>query len=432
MNDDVPDGRDDPTVPLPDRQQHEPGQQTQWLWDGTPPYGAPPGEVPPPPGRTPPRQRLGVGTAALLLVVGAIAGAAVARLAADELHVSVRNGADGSGTSSTTPFGPGTTGSGGTASAVDVAAIARAVSPAVADINVTIGYQQAEAAGTGMVLTSDGEVLTNNHVITGATRISVTDVGNGQTYTARVIGYDRNHDIAVLHLNNASGLRTVAIGDSSKLQVGAAVVAIGNGGGVGGTPSSAGGTVTALGQQITASDDSTGTSQTYTGLIETNADIVPGYSGGPLVDSGRRVIGINTAATAGFRFRYSGTEGFAIPINSAMQIARQIEAGTASPSVHVGATAMLGVSIRTTNSGFGGQTPGAPIADVVPGGPADQAGLGPGDVITSLAGQAVTSPDALTAIMLTEQPGATVTVGYTTPDGQQASTTVRLGSGPPQ
>lgn len=428
MNED-PNGRHDAAQPSPpDDAGSEHPTQPLWLpppaWGPpTNPYAAP--AAPPPAADSAPRHRLGAGLAALLLLVGALAGAGVARLATDQLRAPGTSNS----TSSGAPFvqNPGS----GSTSSIDVGAIGQKVSPAVVDINVTIGYQQAEAAGTGMVLTSDGEILTNNHVISGATRISVTDVGNGRTYTASVVGYDRSHDVAVLKLSGASSLRTVTIGDSSTVDVGAAVVAIGNGGGTGGAPSVAGGSVTALDQQITASDESNGASTTYTGLIATNADIVPGYSGGPLVDSSGRVIGINTAASVGFRF--SSTEGYAIPIDAAMQIVDRIESGDATSTVHIGDTAMLGVSISSTGGRFAQQAGGgALIADVVSGGPADRAGLAAGDVITSIAGEQVSTTDDLSNAMTDLRPGQTVSVGFTTPSGDQSTVTVQLGSGPPQ
>ena len=149
------------------------------------------------------------------------------------------------------------------------------------------------------MLSSNGVILTNNHVIDGATSISVTDIGNHKTYTASVVGYDRTKDIAVLQLHNASGLQTATLGNSSNASVGEDVVGVGNAGGTGGTPSAAGGTVTALNQSITASDDGDGTSEQLSGLIETNADIQPGDSGGALVDTSGDVLGIDTAASPG-------------------------------------------------------------------------------------------------------------------------------------
>ena len=226
----------------------------------------------------------------------------------------------------------GSSGSSNSSGPSDVSAIASKVDPGLVDINTTLGYQQEQAAGTGIVLSSNGVVLTNNHVIDGATSISVTDVGNQKTYTASVVGYDRTQDIAVLQLHNASGLQTATLGNSSNASVGEHVVGIGNAGGTGGTPSAAGGTVTALNQSITASDDGDGTSEQLSGLIQTNADIQPGDSGGALVNTSGDVLGVDTAASAGFSFQtngpVSGNQGFAIPINTALSIARTIEAGT--------------------------------------------------------------------------------------------------------
>ena len=164
----------------------------------------------------------------------------------------------------------------------------------------TDGYQQATAAGTGIVLTSTGEVLTNNHVIEGATSIKVTDIGNGKSYTATVVGYDATQDVAVLHLQGASGLTTASLGDSATVQAGDRVVALGNAEGKGGTPSVATGMVTALNQSIIASDGLSGVNEQLSGLIESNARIKPGDSGGPAGqrlrsgdrDGHRRVLGV--------------------------------------------------------------------------------------------------------------------------------------------
>ena len=195
---------------------------------------------------------------------------------------------------------------------------------AVVDIDTTIGRRRAVGAGTGIVLDSQGLVLTNNHVIEGATAISVTDVGNGRAYDARVIGHDHRHDIALLALSGASGLATAPLGDSSQLGVGDTVVGIGNAGGKGGAPSRAPGTVTALNQTISASDDLTHRSELLTGLIQIAAPMRPGDSGGPLVNSLGQVIGIDTAATDSYRVeRAGGGRGFAIPIDEALQIAHQ-------------------------------------------------------------------------------------------------------------
>jgi len=333
------------------------------------------------------------------------------------------------------------------------------VDPGLVDIDTTLGYQQEEAAGTGIVLTSTGEVVTNNHVIDGATTISVTDVGNGKTYSASVVGYNRTKDIAVLQLHGASGLNTATIGNSSSVSVGEDVVGIGNAGGTGGTPSAAGGTVTALNQSITASDEGDESSEQLTDLIETNADIQPGDSGGSLVDTSGDVLGIDTAASAGFSFQSSGqssgNQGYAIPINEAITIAKGIEAGTSSSTVHIGATAFLGAEVAQSTcggntgggsgfgfggGGFGGgnsgsdntSSSGALICSVITSSPAQESGLAEGDTITSLNGQSVTSPSALLNLLVPFHPGDKVTIGWTGTSGNTQTVSVQLSSGPPQ
>ena len=339
------------------------------------------------------------------------------------------------------PFGNGgssssnSSSSSATGAPTNVTSIASTVNPAVVDINVTLGYEGGQAAATGIVLTSTGEVLTNNHVVNGATSITATDVGNGRTYKATVVGYDRSHDIAVIQLSGASGLKTAKLGNSSKTAVGAGVVAIGNAGGTGGTPSAAGGSVVALGQQIVASDSNDGTSEQLTGLIETNADIQPGDSGGPLVDTAGEVIGIDTAASGGYSFQSSGTQGFAVPINTAMAIVSQIENNDASATVHIGATAFLGVALQSTSGsgdGFGGgaTASGAFVAGVLSGSPAAHAGLTTGSVITSVNGQTVGSPTALSALLGTHKPGDRVVIGWTDQTAKHHSATVQLATGP--
>ncbi|MGO8826436.1 MAG: S1C family serine protease [Acidimicrobiales bacterium] len=347
--------------------------------------------------------------------------------------------------------GSGSSGSSGSSGPSDASAIAAKVDPGLVDINTTLGYAQEQAAGTGIVLTSSGVILTNNHVIDGATTISVTDVGNKQTYTASVVGYDRTGDVAVLQLHNASGLTTANLGNSSNVSVGQDVVGIGNAGGTGGTPSAAGGTVTALNQSITASDEGDGTSEQLSGLIETNANIQPGDSGGALVNTSGQVLGMDTAASAGFSFQSndqsSGSQGYAIPINTALNIAKAIEAGSSSTTVHIGETAFLGVEIspsgNSSGSGGGGffggnsgntgsSVAGASVAGVVTNGPAQTAGLAQGDTITSLGGKSIGSADALTNAISEYHPGDKVQVGWTDSSGQTHTATVQLSSGPPQ
>lgn len=330
---------------------------------------------------------------------------------------------DGSSSGSTTDGSAGGTSSSG--STTGAASAAQAVDPAIVDITTVLGYSQGEAAGTGMVLTSNGYVLTNNHVISGATSITATDVGNGRTYTATVVGYDKTADVAVLKLQSASGLAVIRTAGSAA-RVGEAVVGVGNAGGTGGTPSYAGGTVVATGQSITASDDSDGTSEQLVGLLQTDAAIQPGDSGGPLVDATGAVVGMDTAASASTRFS-QGTEGFAIPIATALRIASQIEAGSASATVHVGSTAMLGIGVGTTRA-----TAGAYVAQVVSGGPAATAGITAGDTIVAVAGRAVGSASDLSAVVLQQEPGGRVTVQYLDGAGSTHTTALTLVAGPPQ
>ncbi len=253
--------------------------------------------------------------------------------------------------------------------------IAAKVDPGLVDVNTTLGYQGGKAAGTGMVLTSTGEVLTNNHVIDGATSIKATDVGNGRTYTAKVVGYDKTHDVAVLQLQNAAGLQTVTL-SSAAPQTRQKVVALGNALGKGGTPSVVSGRINGLGQSITASDQGAGDSEQLTGMIGHNAPIQPGDSGGALVNTEGEVIGMNTAASdsssSGSPSQSSqtqaATQAFAIPITRASSIAGQIEAGTASSTVHIGATAFLGVETSPSGAGsFGGNFPGSGGSGDIPG-----------------------------------------------------------------
>ncbi len=311
------------------------------------------------------------------------------------------------------------------AATIDKDGLSVKVNPAIVDINTTLGLQGARAAGTGIVLTASGVILTNNHVIAGATKISVVDVGDGRTYSGTVLGYTQSEDIAVVQLSDASGLATANLGNSDEVEVGQAIMALGNAGGVGGTPVAVTGTVTGLDKAITATDESGG-AEHLTGLIEIAAEIQPGDSGGPLVNADGEVVGVDTAATTGFRYQASGGRGYAIPINAAMTLANQIIAGHASDTIHIGSTAFLGVQTQAQQG-----VSGASVAGVVSGSPAAGAGIAVGDVITSLDGSTVDSPTRIGALMVSHHPGDTVSVGWVDRDGTRHEKTVTLVEGPP-
>lgn len=312
------------------------------------------------------------------------------------------------------------------AGSVDSQSLARRVDPTLVDVNTEISAEGLIGAGTGMVLSASGLVLTNNHVIEEASSISVTDVGNGRTYPAVVRGYDRSLDVAVLQLKGASGLSVTRVQTTPAPTLGEPVVAFGNAEGVGGTPSGASGSITGLNQSISAADAFGGQSEELSGLIEISAPIVPGDSGGALVNADAAVIGMVTAGTEQFHFATGPSEGYAIPIASALAVASEIERGRASATVHVGATAMLGIVMEEP---LGAK--GAGVAGVIAGGPAATAGLVTGDTIVAIGGRTVDSPDALTNALLALHPGQSVRVTYEAA-GHLRTVTIRLANGPAQ
>ena len=280
-------------------------------------------------------------------------------------------------------------------------------------INTNQRLEDTVAAGTGMVLTSSGRILTNNHVIAGATTIRVVVPNTTHRYAARVVGYDIADDVAVLQLRAAKNLRTVTIGSSATLTVGASVTAVGNSGGAGRLVLVRG-RVIRLRKSITV-EDYNGQSHRMARLIETSAALRPGDSGGPLLDSGGRVVGVNTAASP------FGRRAYAVPIATATSVTTQIVTGKASPRVHIGPTPLLGIQVQGTT-----------VAEVVPGSPADAAGIKPGHVITSIGGKRVTSAAGITSAVLAHRPGQVVTVVYTDETGTSRKARVRLATGPPQ
>jgi S1-C subfamily serine protease len=356
-------------------------------------------------------------------------------------------------------------------------AIINKVQPEIVDITSELGYSGGQAEATGMVISADGEILTNNHVISGSTKLRATIVGTDRTYTATVVGYDATDDVAVIKLQNASGLKTIPLGNSDSVKMGNPVVAMGNADGQGGARPVVG-TITGVNQTITASDEgSAAGKETLHGMLQTDARIVPGDSGGPLVNAQGQVIGMDTAAATS-TFGGQSDVGFAIPINRALDIAHQIQSGKATGNIKIGLTGFLGVLVPGQNAAaatnphrqrelqlqqnngqggfgqFGGQqnlrgclannqNMGVPskIAPVDSGtlidgvlcrtGAAD-AGLASGDVITSVDGHPVTSPSELTALTEQSHPGQKVSVTWVDPSGQKHTGTVVLGAHPPE
>jgi S1-C subfamily serine protease len=305
--------------------------------------------------------------------------------------------------------------------------LAAKVDPGLVDVVSSLSYQREIAEGTGLVLTSSGEVLTNNHVIDGATSVQVTDIGNGRTYPATVVGYDIGADIAVLQIRGAPSLRTVRLGNSASVQVGEDVTAFGNAGGKGGTPSVATGTVTGLNQSITATSEAEGTSEQLSGLIMTDAALQPGDSGGPLVTAAGRVIGLDTAATSTFQFQQVAAQGFAIPINQAAALGGQIRAGRSSAAVHIGPTAFMGVQLEWQSGSSGTR---GDVIGVVPGTPAARAGLGAGDVLVSVGGRPASSSSAVQETLGRLHPGDRTTVSWQDRAGAVHTATIVLAPGP--
>jgi S1-C subfamily serine protease len=315
-------------------------------------------------------------------------------------------------------------------------AAADAVRPGIVTIITTLasedGQSGGQGAGTGMIISKSGEVLTNNHVIENAERIDV-ELADGSTTTAKVIGYDVHDDVALLKLEDTSG-EPVPIGDPTATSISDSIVVIGNalGRGIQVTP----GTVTGLDRQITATDNNGANAETLTGLIQVEADVQPGDSGGALVSADGKVIGMTTAASAnGWRFRENTAgAGFAIPIDTALSIVDQIRNNEEVDGVHVGPRALLGVLLEPSDSQLGGgtsDTDGALVRDVDEDGPAANAGIEAGDLIVGLDDADVRSSDDLQDALNTYHPDDRVEVTWSDESGNTESATVKLVEGPP-
>ena len=308
----------------------------------------------------------------------------------------------------------------------DTGGVAAKVTPGIVNINITLSGGGG-AAGTGMVITSTGQVLTNNHVIDGETSIKVQVPSTGNTYGAHVVGYSLTQDVALVQIDGGGTFHTVSIGNSSTVTIGQTVVALGNALGRNSTPAVTTGQVTNLNQTITASDQSGADVETVSGLIQVSAPIQPGDSGGPLVNTDGVVIGMDTAAqSAGGRSsQQTSAVAYAIPINKALTVVRQIQSGHSTSTVHVGSTrALLGVQSQDGNGG-------AQVVLVQGGSPAAGAGMTVGSLITSLDGTAVSSSTALRNAIVAHDPGSSVSVSWTDRAGVAHTATVTLTSGPP-
>ncbi|MGZ8765419.1 MAG: S1C family serine protease [Acidimicrobiia bacterium] len=427
-------------------------------------YDEPPtAAVPPAPGPHPlrsplpsPRRWLALLVAAFVVVGGS---AALGRAAETTWGGGT---ASSSGSANTSPFRPADSSFGGSdassdssgssssgaSRSIDVVGIADAASPAILNIQTTLEDGN-QAAGSGMVITRDGVVLTNNHVIEGAEKIRAEIGVTGKTYTADVVGYDVADDVAVLQLRDASNMKTVSIGDPSDVRVNDAIVAIGNAQGRFGAPTVVSGYVSDTAETITAGDGGTDT-ETLRDMIEIQADIQSGDSGGPLLNGAGEVIGINSAAEiSGGRFGFgpgsgasSGGVGYAIPIDRALQIVEQIENGDESNGVYVGSRrALLGVGLEAdVAQGYGSfgyenrpgpDSSGAVVAEVQSGGAADDVGITAGDTVVAVDGDDVGSADDLRTAMESLHPGDEVRIDWVDGSGSSRHATIELGAGPP-
>lgn len=366
--------------------------------------GLPP-EPPPSGPPVPPRRRAwGLVAAGLVAVVaGGVSGGLVARWV---------------------DRAPGTASRSGVASAparalqlagkpLDVAAIVAKVGPSVVAIRAEGPFGRA-AAGTGIVLTGDGEVLTNAHVVAGASRVRVTLAGEAQARDAEVVGADPAADVALLRIRGASGLPVAELGHAAGVAVGDDVVAIGNALALRGGPTVTRGIVSALGRTIDTPEG------TMSGLIQTDASISSGNSGGPLVDAAGRVIGINTAVAASSRGTEAENIGFAIPIDQAMAVVERLRADGRAP-----ASGYLGVRVGDPEDGSRGAT----VLGVEAGSPAAAAGLQRGDLVTHVDGEAVDGAAAFVAAIRAHRPGEAVVLRGAR-DGNGFEVTVTLAAPP--
>ncbi len=302
------------------------------------------------------------------------------------------------------------------ASGTSIPALVDRVSPSV--VSVTVNSAQEEDEGSGMIVSSDGLVVTNNHVIAAALQggtITVTRTGTTAVLPAKLVGTDPSADVALLQIEGVSGLPTVTFGNSKSLVVGDAVVAIGNALGLSATtPTVTQGIVSALGRTVTAGDSTSTSTETLNNMIQTDAAINPGNSGGPLLDSSGRVIGMNTAV-AGTTSDGTNAQniGFAIPSARVLSLIPSLLKGG---SEHARKGGYLGVYIETNSRSLAAQynlstTTGAVVVEIQQGLPAANAGIQQGDVIVSIGSTQIKTAAQVSAVMAKSNPGEVVQVG---------------------
>jgi S1-C subfamily serine protease len=342
---------------------------------------------------------------------------------------------------------------------LDDQAVYDRVEPSIVDVTSSLSYNAETAEGTGFVIDArDGLVLTNNHVIDGATSVTATVVSTGRTYTATVVGDDALDDVALLQIEGASGLTAAPIGNAQDAQLGAPVLGLGNSGGQGGAPTIAPGYISSLSRTIKAVDEASGFTETLRDMLQVTAQIQPGDSGGPLADSAGQVIGMDTAATQ--TAPGATGEGFAIPIGIALGDAGRISDAKPGPGITIGLPPFLGIEVNGRGLAYQGEqflagrtrqgTPpcmmisqqAAPPAEVAPGdsgvvvegaycgSPAATAGLAPGDVITTVDGETISDMSAFAQVMSTLHPDQRIALRWTVITGATRTADLTLGTGP--
>ncbi len=389
-------------------------------WPGA--WGPPP--PPPPPARPPRRQRTG-----LIATIAAIAGLALGyQAAALPGMLGPILGAPNAPTTQAPadePVRPGGRDGDSGGVALDPTAPDGSVTDAFAAGVVLIETQTqgGTGAGTGMVLTPEGRVLTNYHVVEATSRIRVTVAESGDTYDATLLGHDASRDVALLQLDRASGLDTVRA-DDEEVAIGDTVTAVGNSNGQG-FIDAATGRITSLSETISVADSTWGGSRQLVGALESSARAVPGDSGGPMFDAEAEVVGMTTAGSSSNDSRRSATS-YAVPIDDALAIAEQISAGRQSGSIRVGPKAYLGITVVAAE----GATTGVGVNSVVEGGPADTAGIEAGDTLVRVDGQRLTNRASLASALGELDPDEQVRVTWVDDGGRERTATVTLGTNP--